>query len=122
MTGRIVCLALAVLCAGLALTGLLLRERGQGPAVLAAGAYGSADVSPVAVPRGDTDINGGDAEEISRLYRVGETISALIVAEREANGCFFYPEDLLVVHGIGRSTLDGFRDSLDLRVPGPDLP
>lgn len=120
MIRRLCCLLMIVLCAVAAVLGLFLGAKTPAQAVYRAVPHGAADASPIVLPRGDVDVNGGDAEELSRLYRVGESISALIIAEREANGYFFYPEDLLTVRGIGEATLNGFRDSLDLSVPDPD--
>ena len=54
------------------------------------------------------------AEELTELPGVGETISALIVAERDANGPFYYAEDLESVRGIGPATLAGCREMIDL--------
>ena len=53
-------------------------------------------------------------QELTELTGVGETISALIVAEREANGPFYYAEDLESVRGIGPATLSRFREMIDL--------
>ena len=63
---------------------------------------------------GSVAVNTADAEELTALYGVGETISALIVAEREANGPFYYAEDLESVRGIGPATLSRFREMIDL--------
>lgn len=63
---------------------------------------------------GSVAVNTADAEELTELHGVGETISALIVAEREANGPYYYAEDLESVRGIGPATLAGFREMIDL--------
>ena len=63
---------------------------------------------------GSVAVNTADAEELTELHGVGETISALIVAEREANGPYYYAEDLESVMGIGPATLAGFREMIDL--------
>lgn len=59
-------------------------------------------------------VNDADAEELQKLPGIGETISALIVSERETNGRFYYPEDLAAVKGIGPRTIEKFRSMLDL--------
>ena len=64
--------------------------------------------------KGTVALNLDDAEELTVLPGVGETIAALIVTEREKNGPFHYAEDLEAVKGIGPKTLDGFRDMIDL--------
>ena len=63
---------------------------------------------------GSVAVNTAEAEELTELHGVGETISALIVAEREANGPYYYAEDLESVRGIGPATLAGFREMIDL--------
>ena len=63
---------------------------------------------------GTVRINDADAEELEELNGIGETLSALIVEEREKNGPFHYAEDLEVVKGIGLRTLERFRGQIDL--------
>ena len=63
--------------------------------------------------RGTISINEGDADELVRLYGIGETLADMIIAERESHGPFFYPEDLTSVKGIGMGKLSRFRDELD---------
>ena len=68
----------------------------------------------------ETEINGtvrvnyADEEELTELPGIGETLSAMIVSEREQNGPYYYAEDLEAVKGIGPGTLRKFRDMLDL--------
>lgn len=74
-----------------------------------------AGISEIRTERnGNVAVNTADAEELTELTGVGETISALIVAEREANGPFYYAEDLESVRGIGPATLSRFREMIDL--------
>ena len=68
----------------------------------------------VPLPQGNVRVNTATAEELSRLYGVGPALSAAIIAEREANGPFCYPEDLLCVRGIGVKKLAGFWDQLHM--------
>ena len=56
-------------------------------------------------PTGDINVNAASALELTRITGVGEKLAAVIVAEREQNGRFACPEDLLAVRGIGESTL-----------------
>ena len=65
-------------------------------------------------PGGTVDPNTADIEELCSLPGVGETIARLIIDEREANGPYRYPEDLMIVRGIGPAKLAGFLDLLDL--------
>ena len=66
------------------------------------------------MPDGTVSINDADAEELTSLYGIGETLAGLIIDEREQNGPFFYPEDLTAVKGIGIRKLQGFIDAIDL--------
>ena len=63
---------------------------------------------------GTVRINDANAEELEELNGIGETLSALIVEEREKNGPFHYAEDLEAVKGIGLRTLERFRGQIDL--------
>ena len=73
--------------------------------------YTSNDTGPYTVRPAEiyTDgmirVNEADAEELQELPGIGETYSMLIISEREENGPFYYPEDLLAVKGIGTKTL-----------------
>lgn len=111
--------ALAALCAALAFTGagaLLCAHWHAGPFANAAA------VSPapllrsahtvLPLPSGTVDVNTADAEALCALPGIGPALSAAIVAEREANGPFRYPEDLLAVPGIGEKKLAAMRDML----------
>ncbi len=62
------------------------------------------------VREGQIDVNTAGAEELTELPGIGPARAAAIVADREANGPFRYPEDLLRVPGIGEKTLAGFLD------------
>lgn len=56
------------------------------------------------------DLNTAGIEELKSLPGIGEKRAEDIIADREANGPFRYPEDLLRVSGIGRETLNGLID------------
>ena len=120
MSGR-ARMALAVLCAGLALGGsalLLLRYRdAPTPAVQATltsgGVHRRVPVRiPTLAPQGQVDVNTADAQALLALQGIGPALAEAILAERGRNGAFYYPEDLLCVKGIGEKTLAGFRDQL----------
>ena len=68
----------------------------------------------VSLPQGTVSVNFGDAEELMSLPGVGETLAGLIIDEREENGLFFLPEDLLAVKGIGETKLSRMWDLLDM--------
>lgn len=57
-------------------------------------------------------VNSGNPEMIRKYSGIGETIANLVILERETNGPFFYPEDLIAVSGIGLKKLSGFRNQL----------
>lgn len=56
------------------------------------------------------NINTADADELALLPGIGETLSARIVAYREAHGPFSGAEALLEVPGIGEGRLRAIRD------------
>lgn len=59
-----------------------------------------------ALPQGAVAVNEAGADELDALPGVGPAIARRIIEEREKNGPFFFPEDLLNVKGIGEKTLD----------------
>lgn len=63
---------------------------------------------------GQIAVNEADGEDLRILPGIGETLSALIIREREENGPYYYAEDLEAVKGIGPGTLGKFRDMIDL--------
>lgn len=71
----------------------------------------------LSLPKGTVAVNSADLYELTELPGVGETIAQAIIDEREANGWFRVPEDLLSVRGIGPKKLAAFRDLLDMSLP-----
>lgn len=72
-------------------------------------------VAPVAVERTQgIDVNRADTALLVTLPGIGEKLAQAIVDEREAHGPFRYPEDLLVVSGIGEKKLEAIRDLICL--------
>lgn len=61
------------------------------------------------------DLNSATAEELESLPGIGPSISARIVADREANGPFDSPEDLMRVSGIGQKRFDSLKDMISAR-------
>ena len=53
--------------------------------------------------------NNGNSLELSKLPGIGESISALVAVERERNGIYYYPEDIVAVKGIGLKKLEQLR-------------
>lgn len=58
---------------------------------------------------GDINVNTADLETLMTLPGVGEVIGQRIIETREAVGRFSYPEDLLLVPGIGEKRLEAIR-------------
>ncbi|MBW6468902.1 MAG: ComEA family DNA-binding protein [Coriobacteriia bacterium] len=80
------------------------------PGVAAAGAAPNA-----AAGGGGVDINTATAGELEALPGVGPATAAKIIAEREANGPFAAPEDLMRVAGIGEKKFEALRDLIAVR-------
>jgi competence ComEA-like helix-hairpin-helix protein len=55
------------------------------------------------------DVNAAGPDELALLPRVGPSLAAAIVADRDARGPFRAIADLDRVRGIGPATLDGLR-------------
>ncbi len=55
------------------------------------------------------DVNAAGPDELGLLPRVGPSLAAAIVADRDARGPFRSVADLDRVRGIGPATLDGMR-------------
>lgn len=77
------------------------------------------ETAPIALPAPtespDTpkiDINTATVEELQTLPRIGEKRAADIVADREKNGPFRFPEDIVRVPGIGEDTLNAILDHI----------
>lgn len=91
------------------------RPRGKDPDRYRSGTRQDTGIPETAAAcNGTVDINEADAEELTALPGIGETLSGLIVAERNAHGPFRYAEDLTAVKGIGLKTLEKFRDMIQI--------
>lgn len=63
---------------------------------------------PAATPEAKKiNINTADAAQLQTLPGIGEKRAEDIVADREANGPYRFPEELTRVKGIGEETLAG---------------
>ena len=63
---------------------------------------------------GDVRINRADAETLQTLPGIGPAYAGRIIEEKQANGPYYYPEDLEAVRGIGPQTLANFRNLIDM--------
>lgn len=69
-----------------------------------------ADLPPEQIEVVLVDVNTAGTEELTALPGIGESLARRIIAEREENGPFETPEDLLRVSGIGEKKLEELRD------------
>jgi len=110
--------ALACALVSLAMCAALLATHWQ------AGAFGTglpiaprplrrAATQAVRMPQGSVDVNTADVDALCALNGIGPKTAQALIAEREAHGPFDYPQDLLMVKGIGPKTLAKFYDQLD---------
>jgi competence protein ComEA len=67
------------------------------------------------VAGGRVDINRASAAELEALPGVGPATAKKILADREANGPFSTPEDLMRVSGIGEKKFEAMRDLVIVR-------
>ena len=65
---------------------------------------------------GDIRVNEAGMTELELLNGIGPAYAERILAEREKNGPFHYPEDLESVNGIGPKTLRKFRTMIDMTI------
>lgn len=61
---------------------------------------------------GRVNVNAAGLEELTTLPGIGEVRARAILDDREANGPFHYPEDLIRVKGIGEGVLGGILDQI----------
>lgn len=69
-------------------------------------------------PGGRVNVNTAGLEELTALPGIGETRARAILDDREANGPFLRPEDLIRVRGIGEGTLEGILDLITTEACG----
>lgn len=63
---------------------------------------------------GSVSVNDADADELTTLPGIGDTLAGLIIDEFREHGPYYYAEDLESVKGIGPRTLEKFRFMIDL--------
>ena len=61
---------------------------------------------------GIVNVNRAELTELTQLPGIGKVTAQAIMAEKQINGPFFYPEDLLAVKGIGPGKLNQIRSML----------
>ncbi|WP_251447218.1 ComEA family DNA-binding protein [Vermiculatibacterium agrestimuris] len=69
--------------------------------------------APTVIPEQEkVNINTADAEALMTLPGIGEKRAADIIADRETNGPYRFPEDITRVKGIGEETLAELIDDI----------
>ena len=85
--------------------------------LLPRGCAGESDSARVAEPL-RVSVNSADESTLQALPGVGGTYARRIVAEREANGAFRRPEDLLRVRGVTRELIEGIEPFISFDTSG----
>ena len=65
--------------------------------------------SPAPIEGERINLNAATAQELQALPGIGPVLSQAIVDFREEIGCFYYPEELLFVPGIGEKRLEAIQ-------------
>ena len=112
-------LTLVLLATAAGVTAANLRRGGQTWAFDAPAVRKSAARIAVEWPSGGVNVNTADLAELRTINGVGETLGQAILDERERNGAFGYPADLLNVKGIGEKTLQKLLGQLTLGDSAP---
>lgn len=68
---------------------------------------------PYALPEGAVDVNTADFDELLTLTGINRSQIEALLQDREGNGTYDFPEDLIYVKGIGEKTLEKIYDQLD---------
>lgn len=68
---------------------------------------------PVRYPEGAVNVNTADQEELQTLTGISRSQIQALLDDRERNGPFDFPEDLIYVKGIGEKTLEKIYEQLD---------
>ena len=71
----------------------------------------------VTLPCEGIDLNSAGLEELMLLPGIGEKKAQAIIDFREQYGLFCYPEDLMLVSGIGEGIFDKLKDSICCLLP-----
>ena len=78
---------------------------------------GAASQATAGVTGGKININTATRAQLEMLPRIGETLAARILEERDRNGPFASIDDLQRVSGIGERTIEQIRDLVTAEQP-----
>jgi len=70
----------------------------------------SADLEGKISSRRLININTSDKEELTQIPGIGPALARKIIAYREKNGLFYFPEDITKVPGIGKVKYERIKD------------
>ncbi len=68
---------------------------------------------PYAWPDGDVNVNTADYDGLRTLEGINRSQIEALLKDREKNGAYDFPEDIIYVKGIGEKTLEKIFDQLD---------
>jgi competence protein ComEA len=102
--GTVLLVFLGLILLGIAIYAAL--SGGQAAVAVFQARGGTPEPAKPSMPDGEINVNTADKDALMRLKGVGETTAAQIIKEREANGPFHFPADLLAVKGIGTKKLE----------------
>ncbi len=107
---------LAILCVTAAVAALavpLAWELFQPRSAQFASVHPVEPLPPLATLDESSVFNAGDASALDAFPGVGEVIARRIIETREALGGFLFPEDLMLVKGVGERTFAGIMEAAD---------
>ncbi len=71
------------------------------------------EVQPVGWPNGTVNVNTADETALQALQGIRQSQIEALLEDREKNGAYDFPEDLIYVKGIGEKTLYKIYSQLD---------
>ena len=108
-------MGLVIISVTLVIISLLWMEK---PETTVYRASSFADIKPDRIgirTEGKINVNTCTAEELMTLYGIGPSLAEAWIRERDENGFFYYPEDILDVKGIGEKKLEQILSDLDFQ-------